>query len=93
MGDMYFSEIIDSGNENVWIYRFENGKGKSCYAVWCPTMDSVEVNDYKLSIDGNNATMVEFANGTIEGISSALTVNDNSVTVDVSERPVLIFSE
>lgn len=93
MGDMYFSEIIDSGNENVWIYRFENGKGKSCYAVWCPTMDSVEVNDYKLSIDGNNATMVEFANGTIEGVSSALTVNDNSVTVDVSERPVLIFSE
>ena len=93
MGDMYFSEIIDSGNENVWIYRFENGKGKSCYAVWCPTMDSVEVKNYKLTIDGNDATMVEFANKEINGISTHLTVENKTVTVDVSERPVLIFSE
>ncbi len=93
MGDMYFKEIIDSGNENVWIYRFENGKGKSCYALWCPTMDSVEVHDYKLSIDGDNATMVEFANKETSGISTTLTVNNKTATVDVSERPVLIFSE
>ncbi len=93
MGDMYFSEIIDSGNENVWIYRFENGKGKSCYAVWCPTMDSVEVENYKLAIDGDSATMVEFANLQMSGISTALTVENKTVTVDVSERPVLIFSE
>lgn len=93
MGDMYFSEIIDSGNENVWIYRFENGKGKSCYAIWCPTMDSVEVDGYQLSIDGDNATMVEFANLEMSGISTKLTVENKTVTVDVSERPVLIFSE
>ncbi len=93
MGDMYFSEIIDSGNENVWIYRFENGKGKSCYAVWCPTMDSVEVDNYKLNIDGDTATMVEFANLQKSGISTTLTVENNTVTVGVSERPVLIFSE
>lgn len=92
MGDMYFAEIIDSGNENVWIYRFENGKGKSCYAVWCPTMDSVEVDNYKLIIDGDNATMVEFANKSKEGISTRLTVENKTVTVGVSERPVLIFS-
>ena len=93
MGDMYFAEIIESGNENVWIYRFENGKGKSCYAVWCPTMDSVEVDNYKLAIDGNNATMVQFANWKKEGISTNLTVENNTVTVNVSEVPVLIFSE
>ncbi len=93
MSDMYFAEIIDSGNESVWIYRFENGKGKSCYALWCPTMDSVYVNDYKLKIDGTAATLTEFANGEPEGISSPLTVSNSSVTVDVSERPVLIFSE
>ena len=93
MGDMYFSEIIDSGNENVWIYRFENGKGKSCYALWCPTMDSVEVHDYRLTIDGSSATMVEFANRQESGISSTLLVEDSTVTVNVSERPILIFSE
>ncbi|MBQ4510900.1 MAG: hypothetical protein II984_09260 [Clostridia bacterium] len=93
MGDMYFAEILDSGNENVWIYRFENGKGKSCYAVWCPTMDSVEVNDYKLTIDGSTAEMVKFANFKKDGVRSDLTVENNTVTVNVSEKPILIFSE
>ncbi len=93
MGDMYFAEIIDSGNENVWIYRFENGQGKSCYALWCPTMDSVHVDDYVLRIDNENATLTEFAYGETAGISSPLTVSNGSVTVDVSERPVLIFTE
>ena len=93
MGDMYFAEVIDSGNENVWIYRFENGNGKSCYAVWCPTMDDVRVNGYVLDIDGNTATMTEFANLDIDGVSSELTVTNGKVTVNVSEVPVLIFSE
>lgn len=93
MADMYFAEIIDSGNENVWIYRFENGQGKSCYAVWCPTMDSVSVDDYVLSIDGTSATLTEFAYGETSGVSSELTVSNGSVTVDISECPVLIFSE
>jgi len=93
MGDMYFAEIIESGNENVWIYRFENGKGKSCYALWCPTMDSVEVDNYKLTIDGNTAEMVEFANKSKEGIKTSLTVENSTVSVNVSEVPVLIFSE
>jgi hypothetical protein len=93
MADMYFAEVIDSGNENVWIYRFENGQGKSCYAVWCPTMDSVCVDDYVLSIDGTSATLTEFAYGEISGVSSELAVSNGSVTVDISECPVLIFSE
>lgn len=93
MGDMYFAEIIESGNENVWIYRFENGKGKSCYALWCPTMDSVEVDNYKLTIDGSTAEMVEFANKSKEGIKTSLTVENSTVSVNVSEVPVLIFSE
>lgn len=93
MGDMYFAEVIDSGNENVWIYRFENGKGKSCYAVWCPTMDDVRVNDYTLNIDGTTATITEFANLDTDGVSSQLTVTDGKVSVNVSEVPVLIFSE
>jgi hypothetical protein len=93
MGDMYFSEIIDSGNEDVWIYRFENGKGKSCYAVWCPTMDSVEVDNFKLNIDGDSAYMVEFEYGTTEGVKTNVSVENKTVTVDVSERPVLVFCE
>ena len=93
MSDMYFAEIIDSGNENVWIYRFENGQGKSCYALWCPTMDSVTVDGYVLDIDGGSATLTEFADKELSGVSSALTVENGRVTVNVSERPILVFSE
>ena len=93
MGDMHFAEIIDSGNENVWIYRFENGEGRSCYALWCPTMDDIRVDGYTLNIDGTTATMTQFANLEMSGISSELTVTDGAVTVNVSEVPILIFSE
>ena len=93
MGDMHFAEVIDSGNENVWIYRFENGEGKSCYALWCPTMDDVRVDGFKLNIDGSTAKMVEFVNKDEDGASTDLTVTDGCVTVNVSERPILIFSE
>lgn len=93
MGDMYFAEVIDSGNEDVWVYRFENGNGKSCYAVWCPTMDDIRVNNYNLNIDGSTAYMVEFENLNTQGVKSDLAVENGSVTVNVSERPILIFSE
>ncbi len=93
MNDMHFAEIIDSGNENVWIYRFENGEGKSCYALWCPTMDDIKVDGFKLNIDGTKATLTEFENGDTDGVSTPLTVKDGRVTVNVSEKPILIFSE
>lgn len=93
MGDMRFAEIIDSGNENVWIYRFENDNGKSCYALWCPTMDNIKVDGFKLNIDGTTATMVEFENLDKDGVSTELTVEGGAVTVNVSEKPVLIFAE
>ena len=93
MGDMHFAEVIESGNENVWIYRFENDNGKSCYALWCPTMDDVRVNGYTLTIDGTTASLTEFANLELEGISSNLIVTNGTVTVNVSERPILVFSE
>ncbi len=93
MSDMHFAEIIDSGNENVWIYRFENGEGRSCYALWCPTMDDIRVDGYTLDIDGTSATLTQFANLEMSGISSELTVTDGTVTVNVSEVPILVFSE
>ena len=93
MSDMRFAEIIDSGNEDVWIYRFENDSGKSCYAVWCPTMDDVRCDNFKLEIDADNATLVEFQYGEISGVSSELEVKDKTVTINVSECPVLVFAE
>jgi DNA-binding beta-propeller fold protein YncE len=56
-------------------------------------MDSVTVDDYVLKIDGKTATLTEFVHNEISGVSTSLDVNNKTVTVDVSERPVLIFSE
>ncbi len=94
MSDMYFVEIIDSGNEDVWIYKFENGNGKTCYAVWCPTSDNVRVDGYQLNVgNASSVTLTEMAYGEIAGVSSALTVNGGSVSVNVSECPILVFAE
>ena len=41
----------------------------------------------------NKATLTEFANLEKSGISSELTVTNGTVTVNVGERPILVFSE
>ena len=37
--------------------------------------------------------MVEFEYGTTEGVKTNISVENKTVTVDVSERPVLVFCE
>ena len=94
MSDMYFVEIVDSGNEEVWIYKFENGQGKTCYAVWCPTADDVRVDNYSLSIgNATKATLTEMAHGQTAGVSSDLAIANGNVSVNVSECPILVFAE
>lgn len=91
MSDMYFVEIIDSGNEDVWVYKFENGQGKTCYAVWCPTADNVRVDGYQLNVGGAaSATLTEMAYGEIAGVSSELAISGGTVSVNVSECPILV---
>ena len=94
MYDMYFEEVIDSGNEDVWIYKYDNHEGKTCYAVWCPTTDDVRVNDFKLNVgNAKTVTLVEMADKEPEGISTPLTVNNQTVSVNVSECPILVICE
>ncbi len=91
MNDMYFVEIVDSGHEEVWVYKFENGQGKTCYAVWCPTSDNVRVDGYSLNIGGaTSATLTEMKYGEIAGVSSDLTISNGTVSVNVSECPILV---
>ena len=94
MNDMYFVERIDSGNEDVWIYKYENGNGKTCYALWCPTSDNVRVDGYQLNVGGaSSVTLTEMAYGERSGISTSLTPNGGAVSVNVSECPILVFAE
>lgn len=91
MTGMYFVEEIDSGNEDVWIYKFEDGNGKACYAVWCPTMDNVKVDGYVLDIgEVTSATLTEMVDEDTDGVQTELAVTNGTVTVNVSEKPVFV---
>lgn len=94
MGDMAFCEAIDTGREDLMIYRYKNAEGKSGYAVWCPTSDGTKVENYTFKIDGTAADLVEFADLQEYGITSTLTVSpDGTVTVTATECPILILTK
>jgi hypothetical protein len=88
---MRFIEEIDSGNKDVWIYKFADDNGNVCYSLWCPTMDDIRVDDFALNIEGaDNATLIEMEYGVESGTKTELTVKDGTVTVDVSEKPIFV---
>jgi hypothetical protein len=93
LADYTFVQEIDSGRSNVWIYQYADGEGNYAYALWCPTSDGTKVNDFKLYIDADKATLVENAYGEIYGVKSKLTAADKVVTVNVSENPIYVVVE
>lgn len=92
---MRYSREIPSGNNNVWIYEFEHTtNGSKAYAVWCPTSSGTTVNGYSLNVGGaNSARLVELKEGKINGDESLLNVNNGTVNINVSERPVFVIVE
>lgn len=93
MNGMKFVGEIDSGYSDLWIYKFADENGKICYALWCPTSDGTAYSDYSLSISGNNIKLVEMTNGQINGTETALSAVGGSVSVNVSECPVLVIAD
>ena len=91
-GTLYAGEV-SSGNPNVYIYKFKSATGNSgVYAIWCPTSNGTTVSQYKLTFSGSptTASEVTLASGSTTGVTTALTIQSNSVKIDVSERPVFV---
>jgi hypothetical protein len=91
LGDYTFVDEINSGSDDVWIYKYQNADGKTAYAVWCPTMDGTEVEDFELKIDGSSATLIQAVDLDTDGVSSELTVSNGTVKIHVSENPVYVM--
>lgn len=92
--DDAFVEAIDTGRDDLMIYRYEDAEGKSSYALWCPTSNSTKIENYSFKIKGTAADLVEFADLQEYGVTTPLTVAaDGTVTVTVSERPILIVTK
>lgn len=48
-----FEEILPTGTEDVWAYRFTDTQtGADIYALWCPTSDGTTVPAYRLQTKG-----------------------------------------
>ena len=95
LGDMTFVKEIDSGNEDVWIYEFADGRGRVGYAVWCATSNGTVYEDFVLNIDGTKATLTEcdYKNADIDGVQTNLQITNNTVSITVSENPVYVVVE
>jgi hypothetical protein len=91
LGEYAFAEEIDSGRSDVMIYKYVDGSGKVGYAIWCPTSDGRKVENFKLYIGADSATLVENTYGEIEGVKTNLTTSDKIVSVTVSENPIYVI--
>jgi hypothetical protein len=93
-GFRYYADQ-SSGNTNVTIYQFTDATGAiNAYAVWCPTTNNTTVSGYSLALQGSpaSATLVTLSNGCPAGATSALTISGGAVTINVSEKPVLVLT-
>jgi len=92
-GMEYLSEQ-DSGNSDVWIYKFEaQGGNDGAYVLWCPTEAGTTVDNYELTLTGSpsTATLVEMVDEDTDGVETSLTISNGKVTVDVSEQPIFVL--
>ena len=91
---MVFHDEYSSGNDNVWIYRFRHLQtGKGAYVLWCPTADGTTKPDYKLKLTNGtgSAIQVSLEDKMDFGIRQELNIDSGSVSVDVSERPIIVL--
>lgn len=91
MEGMRFVREIETGNDNIWIYEYQDDAGKKAYAAWCPTSDGTHFDNVELSVDTGSMTLVNFEDKSTLGKESTLAASDGKVTFSVSEVPVLLI--
>jgi hypothetical protein len=92
--NLHFQKVIREAPD-VWVYMYGNSSSDSIvYALWSPSSTGAVVNNYKLGlrIPAMSATLIVPSNGSIQGISSSLAIDRNSVTLEVSEKPVFVLT-
>lgn len=91
----YFTGEQNSYNNNVLIYKYENASQDTLiYAVWAPTSNGTVIEDYKLNLSGKPGSVkqIELTDGETLGMSKDLTINRNTVSITVKEKPLFIMT-
>lgn len=86
-----FNQVIKE-NSNLYIYKYTNSTtNEDCYVLWCPTENSTIINNYNLTVGNRlNAVLTELEDKKEFGVSTNLNIEENAVTVNVSESPIFV---
>ena len=88
-----FDREIPSAHEDVRIYRFRSDAvpRREIYALWCPTSEGTSVPGFVLQVpEADEARLVMLEPNREAGRSISVGIEQGAMTVDVSERPVLL---
>lgn len=89
--DYRFSQIINSGNANVVVYKFINDNNQIAYALWCPTVNNTMVSNYSLNIGNNYAQHITFENNNRNGAIANLNTINGNITLNITESPSYVI--
>ncbi len=92
--NMKFIGEETSSDPKVLIYKFKDvNSSEGAYILWAKTKVNYIVPSYKLKLEGTPATAkkIELTPGEINGTQSVLSIKENTVSTQVSERPVIIL--
>jgi hypothetical protein len=91
---MRFDKEVPSGNDKVLVYKFQHSTNpkQKAYVVWCKTSNDEKVSNFslKLNNDETQAQLITLTHKEDLGKQTDLTVNNGSVSLNVSEKPVLV---
>jgi hypothetical protein len=93
---MFFEKEIPSGDSKVMVYLYNDPyTEKKVYAIWCPTSDGTIRNSFTLNLleGSKNAKFLTLEDKKEYGEIQNLVVNNNKVSINVSEKPVFIIQE
>ncbi len=93
IGNTSFECEVDSGNENVKIFKYLTKDSKARYAVWCPTSNSTKVDGYRLNVGNGEFILAELEFERYNGLRTDLENENGFVAINVSEKPVFVIEK
>lgn len=94
LAGMRFAGEQPSGDAAVKVYRFQSATGATgACVVWRPTSDGSTLPHFALTVGGKTgrATLVTLVKGRPGGVAIPLTINGGRMTLEVSERPMIVL--
>lgn len=87
-----FTQELPTGDARVNLYQFKHVKGDSVtYVLWCNTSEALLLPQFKAAIQGKStAQYLQLRDQHLSPADSTVYIQNDSVTVPVSERPVFI---